>query len=56
MTEVELVEYLMIVIDGCHANPEYDGQQYEPLQLLQNIPERITASIFAEDLLGLTST
>lgn len=54
MTEAELVEDLMTLIGGC-VNPEIDGQYVDdPAAIISElIPDRINASQFAEELLGL---
>ncbi len=55
MTEVEIVEYLMTLL-GYSDNPEVDGSFTEDvITALEEIPERISAPMFAEEIIGLTT-
>ena len=55
ITESELVEYLMTLL-GFSENPEVDGAFTESMETaLQQLPERISAPQFAEELLGLAT-
>lgn len=55
VTEEELVEHLMTLL-GHSDNPEVGGAfSSQPEVALQELPERVTATQFAEDLLGLTT-
>ncbi len=55
VTEEELVEHLMTLL-GHSENPEVDHAfSAQPEGALQELPERITVTHFAEDLLGLTT-
>lgn len=55
MTETEVVEYLMTIL-GCSDNPEVDGSFTEDVATaLEEIPNRISAPMFAEELIGLST-
>ena len=55
LTETEIVEYLMTLL-GYTDNPEVDGSFTEDVATaLEEIPERISAPMFAEDILGLST-
>ena len=55
MTETELVECLMTLL-GYSENPEAEGTFSENADTaLQELPQRITATQFAEELLGLST-
>lgn len=55
ITESELVEHLMTLL-GCCEDPETDGAfSQDPEATLQELPEKITAGQFAEELLGLST-
>ncbi|XP_064391567.1 cilia- and flagella-associated protein 251-like [Halichondria panicea] len=55
LTETELVEYLMTLL-GATSNPEVEGAfTAEPGDVLAEIPNTLTATLFAEELLGLAT-
>ena len=55
ITESELVEYLMTLL-GFSENPEVEGAFTDSTEIaLQQLPERISAPQFAEELLGLAT-
>ncbi len=55
LTETELVEYLMTLL-GATSNPEVEGAfSAEPGDVLAEIPDTLTATLFAEELLGLAT-
>ncbi len=55
MTEAEIVEYLMTLM-GYSDNPEVDGSFTEDVAVaLGQISDRITAPMFAEEIIGLTT-
>ena len=55
MTEGEIVEYLMTLL-GYSDNPEVDGSFTEDVvTALEEIPERISAPMFAEEIIGLST-
>lgn len=55
LTETEVVEYLMTIL-GCSDNPEVDGSFTEDVATaLEEIPNRISAPMFAEELIGLST-
>lgn len=55
LTEGEVVEYLMTLL-GYSDNPEVDGSFTEDVgTALEQIPERISAPLFAEEIIGLST-
>lgn len=55
LTEGEIVEYLMTLL-GYSDNPEVDGSFTENVgTALEQIPERISAPVFAEEIVGLST-
>ena len=55
MTEVEIVEYLMTLL-GYSDNPEVDGSfTADVISALEEIPERVSAPLFAEEIIGLSA-
>ena len=55
VTETELAESLMTLL-GFSEDPEVEGAfAVDPSIGLQDLPERISAADFAEDLLGLST-
>lgn len=55
LTETELVEHLMTVM-GFSENPEVDGSYSEESgPALEELPNKISAAMFAEELLGLST-
>ena len=55
MTEAEIVEYLMTLL-GYSDNPEVDGSFTEDVMTaLEEIPNKISAPMFAEEIIGLTT-
>lgn len=55
LTEAELVEYLMTLL-GHSNNPEVEGSfTQDVLTALKEIPERVSAPLFAEEVLGLST-
>ena len=55
ITEPELEEYLMTLL-GCSDNPEVEGSfTQSPEVALQDLPDKISAAHFAEELLGLST-
>lgn len=55
LTGAEIVEYLMTLL-GCSDNPEVDGSFTEDVATaLEEIPERISAPMFAEEIIGLST-
>ncbi len=55
LTETELVEHLMTLL-GATDNPEVEGAfTAEPRTVLAEIPDTLTATLFAEELLGLAT-
>lgn len=55
MTEAEVVEYMMTLL-GYSDNPEVDGAfTVDVLSALEEIPEKITAPLFAEEIIGLNT-
>ena len=54
-TEAELVEYLMTLL-GYSDNPEVDGSySADVMTSLEDIPEKITAPQFSEEILGFST-
>lgn len=55
MTEAELIEYMMTLL-GYSENPEVDGAySADVLSALEEIPENLTAPLFAEEIIGLST-
>ena len=55
LTETELVEYLMTLM-GYSDNPEMDGSfTQDAIAALKEIPDRISAPMFAEEIIGLSA-
>lgn len=55
LTETEVVEYLMTLM-GHSDNPEVEGSFLEDtMTALRQIPERISAPMFAEEIIGLST-
>lgn len=54
LTEMELVECMMTLL-GYSENPETDGFFTEDTEtaIVSHVPERLSVTTFAEDLLGL---
>lgn len=58
MTESELVDYLVTLVGSdSFLNPETDSNlSINPVELLQRVPQYVTAKHFMEEMLGLSTT
>ena len=55
LTEAEVIECMMTLL-GCSENPEVDGAySTDVLSALEEIPENLTAPLFAEEIIGLST-
>lgn len=58
MTDYELLDYLMTLTGYTSSSDrgvEEDDEEYDAVQILQNLPQNVTATQFMEELLGLST-